>query len=280
VVLDGKEQYFDPGQRDCPFGQMAWKHTGTGGLRETDSGVATLATTPEPPYLQSQTQRIADLTMEADGSAHGILKITWMGAPALRWRQEALRKDEAAVKHSMREWIEGMIPDGMEPEITSVENLDDYEKPLVANFTVHGPLATVTAKRLILPSEFFEAKSKPLFPHPTRDIAVYFEHGGRTIDAMRVKFPDDIQPESVPKEDNLAMENLAAYHVRPEVQGNAVLMRRTYDLGTAFFLPKEYNDVRTFYGKLATDDQQPLVLLNAGAATAPTAMKSGNDKSN
>ncbi len=38
VVLDGKEQYFDPGQPECPFGQMAWKHTSTGGLREATQG--------------------------------------------------------------------------------------------------------------------------------------------------------------------------------------------------------------------------------------------------
>jgi len=284
VVLDGKEQFFDPGQRDCPFGQMAWKHTATSGLREMDGGATAVANTPSPSYLQSQTQRIADLTMDADGTAHGTIKITWMGSPALAWRQQALRRDEQAVKRSMREWVEKRIPAGMKPEITTVQNLDDYEKPLIANFNVSGPLATLTAKRLILPGQFFEVNSKPLFPQPTRDIAVYFEHGARISDAMRVKFPADMQIESVPKEDTFTLQSLASYHSRSEAQATQVLMRRTYDLGTVFFLPKEYTDVKSFYDKVAVDDQKPVVLLNASAATAPAtpaaAAKAGDDKSN
>ena len=283
VVLDGKEQFFDPGQRDCPFGQMAWKHTATSGLREMDGGATAVANTPSPSYLQSQTQRIADLTMDADGTAHGTIKITWMGSPALAWRQQALRRDEQAVKRSMREWVEKRIPAGMKPEITTVQNLDDYEKPLIANFNVETRLATLTAKRLILPGQFFEVNSKPLFPQPTRDIAVYFEHGARISDAMRVKFPADMQIESVPKEDTFTLQSLASYHSRSEAQATQVLMRRTYDLGTVFFLPKEYTDVKSFYDKVAVDDQKPVVLLNASAATAPAtpaaAAKAGDDKS-
>jgi hypothetical protein len=271
VVLDGQEKFFDPGQRYCPFGQVAWIHTGVEGLRETDGGKTAIASTPLPPYINSQTQRVADVTMDASGAAVGTVKITWLGAPALEWRQQALREDEGAMKRAMREWLEGIIPGGLEPEITTVQNLDDYEKPLIANFNVHGPLATVTAKRLILPGEFFEANSKPLFPHPTRSIAIYFEYAGRVVDAARVKFPEDMQPELVPKEDSFTLQRLAGYHDTAEVQPNWVLMRRTYDLGTVFFLPKDYADVRSFYSKLAEADQQPIVLLTAGAAA-----KSGN----
>lgn len=125
--------------------------------------------------------------------------------------------------------------------------------------------------------------SKPLFPQPTRDIAVYFEHGARISDAMRVKFPADMQIESVPKEDTFTLQSLASYHSRSEAQATQVLMRRTYDLGTVFFLPKEYTDVKSFYDKVAVDDQKPVVLLNASAATAPAtpaaAAKAGDDKS-
>ncbi len=46
-----------------------------------------IATDAEPPYLDAQTQRIADLTMDADGAVHGTLKITWKGSPALAWRR-------------------------------------------------------------------------------------------------------------------------------------------------------------------------------------------------
>jgi len=276
VVVDGKEQFFDPGQRECPFGQMAWKHTGTSGVREMDGGATAIATTPEPAYTESQTQRIADLTLNVDGTASGNLQITWTGAPALDWRQQDVLGDEVAVKQAMSDWMDGVVPSGMKAELTSVDNLGDYQKPLVANFKVQGTLATVTAKRLILPSQFFEANSKPLFPQPTRDLQVYFNHTGRYADAMRVKFPAELQVESAPKDDAFTLQKLATYHTVPLVQPGVVLMRRSYVLGTAFFTTQEYPDVKAFYDKIAADDQQPVVLLNANAgATAAAASKSG-----
>lgn len=280
VVLDGKEQFFDPGQRYCPFGQMAWKHTDAGGIRETDQGTA-LANTPDPPYLQSQTQRIADLTLDADGTAKGVLRITWIGAEALSWRQDYLRGDEESLKRSMREWMEARIPAGLEPEVDSIENLADYEKPLVANFNVHGPLGTATAKRFILPGQFFEADSKPLFPHPTRNVPIYFDHAGRVADAVRYKFPADFQVESAPKDESLMLEQVASYRTSSEAQGNAILMRRDNDLGIFIFMPKEYGDVKTFYDKMSEDDQEPVILLRtAAAANAPAETGTGHDKNN
>ncbi len=267
VVLDGKEQFFDPGQRDCPFGQLAWIHTDVNGLREMSGGATAIATTPVPPYTQSQTQRIADLTLNADGTAQGMITITWMGAPALDWRQQALRDDEDEAKRSMKDWLQGLIPAGLDAEIESLENLDDYEKPLIANFTVHGPLAVMTTMRLILPGEFFEANSKPLFSAPTRDIAVYFPYAGRTADAVRVKFPPEWKVESAPKVDTTVLPNLAAYQVKQIILPASVQINRTYELGTFFFLPAEYPDVRTYYNKLAADDQQPIVLITADAAS-------------
>ncbi len=266
VVVDGKEQYYDPGQRYCPFGQLAWKHTGVQGLREQESGTS-IGNTPLPSYVLSQVQRIGDLVLSTDGTASGTMKITWLGSPALYWRQEGLRKDEEAVKHSMREWLEEHLPTGMEVKVTNVQGLQDYEKPLVANFTVHGPLATLTAKRLILPGQLFETNSKPLFPHATREVPVYFEYGERVIDAVRVKFPAELKVESVPKEDSLSLKAGAAYHGKPDVQATYVLMRRTYDLGAPYFVTSEYPEVHDFYSKIAVDDQQPIVLTNTGAVT-------------
>jgi hypothetical protein len=68
--------------------------------------------------------------------------------------------------------------------------------------------------------------------------------------------------------------------------GNTVTARRTLDMGTPFFQAKEYPDIRDFFTKIATADQQPLVLLKADAAAtspapavAPTA-EAAHGKSN
>ena len=35
VVVDGKEQFFDPGTRYCPYGHLAWRHTFAEGIRRS-----------------------------------------------------------------------------------------------------------------------------------------------------------------------------------------------------------------------------------------------------
>ncbi|WP_433983274.1 DUF3857 domain-containing protein [Tunturiibacter empetritectus] len=88
VNVDGKDQFFDPGSRYCPYQHLEWKHSQTSGLRQMDGGAGPVET-PGETYLYSKTTRIADLTMDEHGEVSGILKMTYLGSPALHWRQRA-----------------------------------------------------------------------------------------------------------------------------------------------------------------------------------------------
>jgi len=160
----------------------------------------------------------------------------------------------------MRNWLQNHVPAGVETEITGIDNLADYEKPLIAHYTVHGTIGTATERRLILPDEFFEAKSSALFPEPTRQTPVYFDHTERVVDAVRYKFPADCKLEAAPSDDSLALQDLAAYHVQSESQPGYVLVRRTYDLGASLFKPTDYPEIHTFFDKLAADDQRLIII--------------------
>lgn len=274
VDVDGKEQFFDPGQRYCPYGLLVWKHTGVGGLREVEKGTA-LAQTPMPPYMQTQTQRIGDLVVDANGDAQGILIVKWMGEAAIPWRQMMATHDEDEVHRALADWVKERIPAGMHVEVSDVKGLPDYEEPLEADLKVAGPLASVTDKRLMLPGAFFEAGSKALFPEPSRTVPIQFDYAGRVMDAVRIRFPQEMKLESVPQQDNLPLLKLGMYRIFSETQGNTITLRRLFDLGTPFLNASEYGDVHSFFAKMSLDDQQPLVLLKADVAqkiqpSAPT----------
>jgi hypothetical protein len=151
VVLNGKEHYFDPGQRYSPFGRLMWIHSGVGGLRETPNNTTEIGTTPSIEYTASVTQRTADISLDATGMAQGKVRIRWTGSTALDWRQQYLKDDESSVKVAMREWLMGRIPQGMDVQLTNISRLKDYEQPLIADYAVHGQMAEVTGKRLIFP---------------------------------------------------------------------------------------------------------------------------------
>jgi hypothetical protein len=260
VNVDGKEQYFDPGQRYCPYGQLAWKHTTVQGLRQTDGGVAVIGGTPSQGYKDARTDRIADLKMDEHGEATGTVTMTYRGSPALRWRQDYLRGDATSLNHDLQTAMERLMPGGMEVKVKSIENLEEYEEPFVVKFDVKGQIASSTGKRLLVPSDIFEVNTKPAFPHEKRELPVYFDYASSVLDAVRVTFPASLGAESLPPADQEQFQKLAAYSMQTQASPTSVTVHRNLLIGDIIFTLDQFSDLRAFYNKFETKDQEPIVL--------------------
>ncbi len=269
VNLDGKEQYFDPGARYCPYRHLAWKHTQTSGIRQTDGG-ADMAQTPGESYTYSNTQRIANLTLDKDGSVTGNIKMTYLGSPGVYWRQRSLTGDAASLDRELRNSVEALVPQGIEVKVVSIEKLEDYDQPLVVKLDVKGALGSSTGKRLLIPTDIFEANAKPTFPHQKRDVPVYFPYSHMTQDAVRITFPPTLAIESLPASDTSSFQKFALYNMKTESTPTTFTMHRDYSLGEIFFKPEEYSGLRTFYSKMESKDQEAVVLTSASAKPTPT----------
>jgi hypothetical protein len=265
VNVDGKEQFFDPGQRYCPYGHLAWKHSIAQGIRQTDSGTAIVAAADEP-FTASRTQRVAVLTMDEHGVVTGTVKMTWTGAPALSWRQRALRGDETSLSRELRTAMEHMMPAGMDVKVESINAIQDYEQPFVVNYEVKGPIGSSTGKRLLVPGDLFEANSKATFPHEKREMPVYFNYGQQIQDAVRITFPSSFGLESVPVTEKLPLEKYAFYSLTTEGLATSVTSHRDFELSNIIYMPNEYSALRGFYNKMETKDQESIVLKVGGSA--------------
>jgi transglutaminase superfamily protein len=274
VNVDGKEQFFDPGARYCPYQHLAWKHTGTEGVRQTDGG-GEFARTPGEPYTFSRVQRVANLTMDQQGIVTGTVKITFTGSPALNWRQRSLTGDATGLDHDLRESVEKLVPQGMDVKVRTIEKLPDYESPLTVNFDVEGPLASSTGKRLLLSGDIFEANSRSIFPQEKRETAVYFEYAHLTQDAVRVNFPATLAVESLPAGTQYQLLKSAMYALKTESTPTSITFRREFLLGDIIFMADEYPALRTFYGQFENKDQEPVV-LHAASATSDKPGSLGN----
>jgi hypothetical protein len=273
VNVDGKEQFFDPGSRYCPYGHLFWKHANAGGIRQTDDGT-TIGNTPGEPFKWSRIERIGDLAMDEHGVVTGALKMTYTGESALNWRHQALSGDDASLNRELRTSVEHMLPASMNVEVASIEKLQDYEQPLVVKFNVKGPIGSPTGKRLLVPNDIFTSNSKPLFPHEKREVAVDFRYSYWTQDAVRIVYPATFKVESSPSPDKFQFQNFAAYSLSSTANTNSITMRRDFVLGEVIYFEKEYPDLRAFYNKFGTKDQENIVLT----VTAPAGAKpaSGN----
>jgi len=272
VNVDGKDQFFDPGTRFCPYGHLAWKHTFASGIRQADAG-SDYFNTPGEPYTFSRVQRVANLTLSQQGEVTGTITMTYMGDPAIRWRLRYLEGDSASLEREIRTSVEHLMPAGIELKVASINKLEDYEQPLVANIEVKGALGSSTGKRVLLPSDIFEANAKPSFPHEKRDIPVYFQYPHTTQDAVRIHFPKTLSVESLPASDKTAYEKSIAYNLSSESAADSFTVRRTYVLGEILFYPPQYANFRSFYSKMENKDQESVVLTTAPvtAKATPTA---------
>jgi hypothetical protein len=269
VNVDGKDQFFDPGSRFCPYGHLSWKHTYAEGLRQTESG-SDFFRTPGEPYTFSRTQRVANLIIDQHGAVSGSITISYTGDPAIQWRQRSVEGDSASMEREIRTHVEHLVPSGLELKITSIDKVEDYEQPLVANLEVKGTLGSSTGKRVLLPGDIFEANAQPSFPHEKRDIPVYFQYPHAVQDAVRIKFPETLSVESLPATEKTSYDKSVAYTLTSESTPNSFTVRRNYLLGEIIYLPPAYSDLRAFYTKMESKDQEPVVLTTAPASAKPT----------
>ena len=268
VSVDGKEQFFDPGERYCSYGHLAWQHMVAHGIRQVEGGdISITQETPGEPYSASKTQRVADLTLDKDGSVSGPLTLIFTGSPALDWRQKALATDDAGLRSSLKTSMENLLPAGMDVQVAAIEKLTDYENPFTVRFTVKGNLGSNTGKRLVLPGDLFEARATPSFPHEKRELPVYFHYGYSLQDVMRVKFPTGFSIESMPAADKGQYLTSAAYSLTSESTPDSVTVRRIFNITDIVFPVKEYPELRSFYSKMEQKNQESVVLKTpAGAA--------------
>jgi hypothetical protein len=266
VSVDGKDQFFDPGSRYCTFGQLQWNHTMTGGLRQTGAG-AVVAVTPGFGYKDAETVRVAQLEMEAGGKLQGIVRVRLGGPAALYWRQRALRTDEDAVKREFQSDLQREVPAGVEISTNHFVGLADWKDDLMVMLDVSGSMGTASSRRIFLPSSFFEASDKPLFAHETREDSVDLHYPSLVQDTVSLTLPKDSTLEGLPKDDKLSLPQDAMYVVKYSTKPDTYGEVRLFVLANPFYEPKDYPDLRDFYAKVNTQDQQQTVLtLGAPAA--------------
>jgi hypothetical protein len=263
VSINGKEMPLDPGTKFATFGEMAWRHTLVAGLRQAEKGTE-FVTIPGMPYKQASTLRLADLTIDRDGSVTGTARISMNGPEALRWRHIAMENDEDEVKKQFNEHMKSLVPDGVNADFDHFLGLEDYHSQLMGIVKISGNMGTATGKRVFLPGVFFESRAKhPFVKEETRQISVDMEYADTVRDDVTYHLPDAFTIESAPPDASIPWSGHAVFQLKSVVNKNDITVGRNFIRGFALLEPKDYSALRDFYQKVATADQQQLVLTSA-----------------
>ena len=265
VELDGKEVFLDPGTRFCPFGHLGWRHAATTGIRQTKDGTE-IAQTPQEPVDGGQIQRVANLTIDAQGEATGTVKVSYVGTSATDWRQIDSVYGEAELHKRIKEQWERTLPSHVEVEVLSIDNMESYDEPLIVAASLKGPIGSIDGTQILAKADLFEARSTPRFQPETRELPVYLPAREFVRDAIRINFPGSVQLESTPANSNLSLKDAATYEFLTESTTNSVTIRRNYAVGRIDYSVPYYKDVRAFNLSLAAKDHESIVLKRISPA--------------
>ncbi|MGA2350422.1 MAG: DUF3857 domain-containing protein [Terracidiphilus sp.] len=266
LELGGKEVYLDPGQKMCPFGLLHWKHSLASGLRLAKKD-AVIAMTPAATYKDSRVQRVADLSIGADGNLNGSVRFVMSGQDALYWRQIALENDVEEVKKQFNESMHNRFPEGVQGDFDHFIGLEDYGSNLMGIIHVKGNLGVVTGKHLFLPELFFESRTEhPFVALDKREIPIDVHFPSFKQDEVTYHLPPGFTLENTPQPVKVAWPDYAMLKVNFIAQDGFVTVARAFAYNYTLLDPKDYANLHDFYQKVATADQQQLVLTRVSVA--------------
>jgi hypothetical protein len=105
-----------------------------------------------------------------------------------------------------------------------------------------------------------------MFTQAKRETPVYFHYAYQCVDQVSITYPQAVTVESMPKQDQIAMMKLAAMRLDSQNKGNTLTVTRTFALAEIIFKPDEYDQLRAFYSKVGSKDQEQTILKVAAHA--------------
>ena len=259
LKIDGKEINVDPSEKMCPFGFVHWRHLGAG-MRQTANG-HTFTSPDFQPYTANTLLRIGIVNIDVHGVIAGDFRIDMAGQEALDWRQAALRYDLDEVKKQFDRNLESIVPDGVEARLDHFAGLDDPDAKLQAFIKVQGTLGTATPKRLLLPGFFFQTRRRAPFVNQDKRLEpVDMHYADHVTDQVTFRLPAGLAVEGSPQDAKIPWPDHSLFINKTVLAPGQVTIARSLARAFVIVMPKEYEDLRGFYQKVAAADQQQLVL--------------------
>jgi Domain of Unknown Function with PDB structure (DUF3857)/Transglutaminase-like superfamily len=259
VRLNGDNLYLDPGTRFCPFGLLRWVRTSTKALKLDHKGGA-FVDVPMALYLMAVVSRSADLSLDVDGTLTGELTVQFKGSEALERRLEALETDDAGREMNLEDEVKEWLPPGASVKVKTVQGWESSDDPLEARFMITVPsYASVVGKHLLVAGYLYQTTRRDAFKQQQRKFPVYFPFAFEEDDKVRMQVPAGFSLGSIPQALS-ANIGYADYQSVSQFDGNELLTQRALRVNGIFFRPEQYAEVRGFFNKVQSGDEQQAVL--------------------
>jgi hypothetical protein len=254
----GQSTFLDPGTRFCPFGFVRWMRTSSLALKLDKKG-GDFIKVPSAGYEKAMIRRSAEATLSADGSLNGKITVRFEGGEALERRLDAANTDDAGRKEALEEEARDWLPGGASVKLIKVDGWEGIEEPLVATFAVELPsFASIAGRRLLVPTNVFQARQMDVFKHADRKYPVYFPYAFGEADQIAIQVPVDYRIETLPAQQSTSF-SYATYFNEPRFDGKKLVTDRVLQVNGIFFGVEIYAEIKDFFRNVRVGDEQQAV---------------------
>ena len=267
VNVDGKDRYFDPATRFCPYGLVPWQEDNTSGYRLDKEG-ATSIQVPSGSGSDTIISRKATLQVGNDGGVTGQFEVSFTGQDALERRLDNRDRDATGRRKALEDELKSWFPAGATVTLDSVTGWDDGNVPLKINFTVTVESGRrAGANRLLYPAMPFPGEAKYTFSNAQRTLPVYITYSYQQEDDFTLRLPPSLRVESLPAPRKIS-NPFGEYELTLEDHGGAIAIRRHFMLYGGVIRAAYYPDLRGFLTSVRQDDETQFVLQSAPSQAA------------
>jgi hypothetical protein len=231
VKVAGAWKFCDPGYPYLPFGLLYSSEQGQAAL-VLDPKRPELVGVPIAPPEASESRREGTLTLAADGTLEGDVRLSYTGYSAssrkARYRRQAAAQREEAVRDAIMSSLGAS-------EVTNIE---------LAGLTGSGPLtiacrvkisdyAERAGQRLLLQSALFSRRNGARYSASERRHPVEFDNAWTEHDTLTYQLPEGFALEGAEQPGNITFTGVGGYTTRlaTSTDGRTLIYERRFDFG-------------------------------------------------
>lgn len=260
----GRILIFDPTDEGTPFGQLRGALQANYGLLVTPAG-GELFELPELPSTLNETNRVARLKLDTNGTLSGDVEEVFKGDPATHHRHVYQSASQQSDKIKPIETVLAHSLGTFQITKASVGNPDKSHLPFVYNYSLVAPNYAKTAGDLLLvrprvvgieQRELLETKEPRKYP-------VEFAGPWRDSDTFEIALPAGYEVDDLPPPVN-ADYSFASYHSKTEISGSTLKYTRTFEIKELSVPVSKVEELKTFYRVIGNDERNTAVLKPSG----------------
>lgn len=208
------------------------------------------------------------LALEPDGAGEVIAREALTGWPALEWREELERLDDAQVRKELEQRSLGFFFPGAALSELKYGPLDDDEAPFVVEYRFRAPQLArarrapgAQASELVLPVPYPALLSKRYVGGPQRRTPLLLQYVVPTELDAQVALPAGAVAGAVAGAQALGDE-FGRFRQQVEARGAALRLRQSFFMPSARVEPARYGALRQFAGQVdAAEDRAAVIRL-------------------